>query len=117
MTPRPKFKSAARRAQLPSRRQNRRAKLRWEGAGTIYVDVGFAQIAGHWLPLEVFLVAGKTGSALNLAAHDVAEMLSLLLQHGYSIEELQTRFKPGSLATFALAAMDEIDKAFRNEGA
>jgi hypothetical protein len=103
--------------QLPDRRQNRRAKLRWEAAGTVYVDVGFGWVDGHWLPLEVFLVAGKTGTALNLAAHDVAELLSLLLQHGYAIEDLQKRFKPGSLAAFACAAMDEIDRAFREEGA
>lgn len=101
---------------LPARRETRRSKEQWLGTSaalTMYVDVGFDPKSRR--PLEIFIVAGKTGTLLNFAGHDLGELLSLALQHGHSIPALQARFKPDSLATFALALAAEMTAEFQAE--
>lgn len=53
------------------------------------------------VPQEIWIKAlkgaGRTGTALETHADDAGEVLSLLLQHGHAIADLQKRFKPGGL--------------------
>ena len=45
----------------------------------------------------MFVDAGKLGSAVSMWAHSSAMLLSLLLQHGVSIEEVSALFKGFSI--------------------
>jgi hypothetical protein len=98
------------RRKLPNRRENRNGRLIWRTAGgdlPFHVCIGFEPLPRHFgkqlgRPLEIFLTpsrrAGRTGAAIHFCAGDIAETLSLLLQHGHSFASLRSRFKPGSLA-------------------
>lgn len=95
------------RRKLPARRYTLRHRASWHDSGGaeigFYVDVGFDPADGA--ALEIFLRArrGKNGTLLSFIGDDLGEMLSLLLQHGHSLDELEARFKPASLAGFAIA--------------
>ncbi len=40
--------------------------------------------------MELFLTAGKTGSEAHILARDIGIVVSLLLQHGCSMETIRT---------------------------
>lgn len=108
------------RRKLPNRRYTLRKRADWHDAcGNVvgfYVDVGFDPSTGA--ALEIFLRGrkGKNGTLLSFIGDDIGEMLSLLLQHGYTLDRLAERFKPASLAGFAVAtaqALTADDQAAR----
>lgn len=101
--------TAPMRRQLPDRRPAIGEKFPWipdrgDGERPIYIRVGFDPADGALL--EIFLKpsrsSGKHGSLLHRYAEDVGEMLSLLLQHGHTLDQLAARFKTGSLALAAV---------------
>lgn len=103
------------RRQLPDRRPAIAEKFpfvpeRGEEPRSIYIRVGFHPTDGA--PLEIFLRpskrAARQGSVLHRYAEDIGEMLSLLLQHGHTLEQLAARFKVGTLALFAVRAALKI---------
>jgi hypothetical protein len=104
---------------LPDRRLNITDKMTWPEnaarARRIHICVGFdpREIVTPALhppiPREVFLRGGgQTGSFIDMELDDIGELLSLALQHGHSADELEKRFKPGSLAWTIIRKVRQI---------
>ena len=81
------------REKLPERRRNVTWKAK-AGGCKLHFTVGYYE---DGRPGEVFVDAGKLGSAVSMWAHSSAMLLSLLLQHGVSIEEVSALFKGFSI--------------------
>lgn len=85
------------RCQLPNRRVARTVEFALDGV--LYIaSLGFFPSGGL---AEVFLRAGKPGSAVETAAHDAAIILSLALQHGTPVNAIRhalLRLPDGSAA-------------------
>lgn len=62
-------------------------------------------------PLEIFLKPAERTNAVVLAfyADLVGESVSLMLQHGHSVESLLQRWKPGSLELCAVKHIDSLN--------
>lgn len=71
---------------LPQRRPSE--TLTFQSEGMVYeATVGFYE---DGRPGEVFLQAGKSGTAVNVATRDSAIALSFALQHGCSVHDIRS---------------------------
>jgi hypothetical protein len=76
---------------------------------------------GHFVdssPAEAFISNHKPGNAADVAARDCGILISLLLQHGCSVNTIAaalSRNSDGSPGGIAAAAIDEIIKLGANE--
>jgi hypothetical protein len=108
------------RSRLPSRRPGLTFTLPHppahpgaESKLTYDVMVGFDEAA---CPKEVFITANKLTTAMDIAARDIATLISIALQHGVTIHELagaMTRGdagEPQGAAGAVLDAIKEFDK-------
>lgn len=75
------------RTELPHRRRHLREDCRW-GSHKWEVGVGFNDSGKV---LEVFISGIKVGSEFEATTEDGAVLISLLLQHGVSLEDLAKR--------------------------
>ena len=97
------------RMRLPNRRAHE--LLEFEHAGFSYV-AGIGRFADGRLA-EIFLNAGKAGTAIETHARDAAITISLLLQHGCSPDTIRhalTRNRDGSAAGPLGTLLDILDK-------
>lgn len=109
-----------RREKPPARRQGVTQRMTWhtpDGADLdFHVTVNFARgafgAASIGGPIEIFLrpttSSAREGAALHSFADDIGEQLSLLLQVGLSVGDLEKRFKPGGLSRVAAGWIGEI---------
>lgn len=103
------------RARLPNRRTSITTRITWHAPTGDAIDwhlaVGFELAPPHSIPREVFLRpagAGRLTSTMRTIGDDAGEMLSLLLQHGYTPAHLARRFKPGSLGQAIALELDRL---------
>jgi hypothetical protein len=76
----------AQRRRLPNRRRNETYDLVVNGSGTkVVATIGFDETGK---PAEVFLNAGKVGSAIDALLGDSAVVISIALQHGIAAAAL-----------------------------
>ena len=111
------------RRKLDNRRDNRSEKFIWKPSIEDQDAPSDTELRMHacinWPPpvREIFIrpsrSTGKTGSFAAMYADDVGECLSLLLQHGHTLEQLVARFKPGTLAHAAARAVIKMIKEDR----
>ncbi len=103
---------SAARSRLPDRRAGE--IFEFEHCGIRYT-AGIGRF-GHGRIGEVFLNASKSGTAIETHARDGAVMLSLLLQHGCSIDVIRqtiTRNPDGSAAGPFGTLLDLIARKYR----
>ena len=85
------------RATLPNRRPAKTFAFEHQGHRFTATVGSFAD----GMPAEVFLSAGKAGTAMEAMARDLAVIASIALQHGAPVETLRramTRLDDGSAA-------------------
>lgn len=95
------------RRRLPNRRPSEIVSFVHDG---IRCHGGVSEF-GDGRPAEVFLDAGKPGSAVQAASRDAAVVASIALQHGASSEEIRgalTRLDDGAAAGPLGALMDLV---------
>lgn len=100
----------AARSRLPHRREHE--VIEFEHAGIRYT-AGVGRYGYGGRVAEVFLDAGKAGTAIATHARDGAVILSLLLQHGCPLEIIRkavTRLPDGSAAGPFGTLLDLIDR-------
>ena len=74
------------RTALPNRRQSLVETIEFDG---FTYEVGFGLVPENNRILEVFITTNdKQGSAVHVACADAAVLISLLLQHGVTAEEI-----------------------------
>ena len=96
---------------LPQRRHAETFKFRFQAQRASYhVTTGYYPDGTLG---EIFLSTNQTGSQSEAIAHDFATLISLLLQHGCSVETISktlTRERDGGPATLAGAVTDLLTK-------
>lgn len=98
------------RKRLPNRRQCNRYEF-VHGGFRYFGVIGFRP--GTKEPTELFLQAGKAGTAIEAIARDAAILASLALQHGAGVDDLRhalTRLDNNSPAGPVAALLDHFAK-------
>lgn len=101
------------RERLPNRRQGHTFTLPHPGnySAIVYdVMVGFEKPR---IPKEVFITCNKVTTAMDVAARDIATLISIALQHGAGVQELasaMTRDDDGAAQGVAGAVLDAIER-------
>lgn len=98
------------RTRLPNRRPGWTFQIHHPGLPTVGYDVMYGIDPAGQIK-EVFISCQKTTTAMDIAARDIATLVSIALQHGVPIHELasaMTRGDQGEPQGIAGAVLDEL---------
>lgn len=99
------------RERLPNRRRSESFIVRFDEYPGIRYTVTLGYMPGHNLPKEVFIDCNKLTTAMDTAGRDIAVLISIALQHGADIVEMQKsviRDEAGRPRGIAGAVLDAI---------